>query len=262
MLKEYDEAIIWYFRGIEKDKEYKAPHTNLSDIFDSQGLTDETILMHMRKYKVKDDYFYYYLGLAYYDKKKYDLSIKYYMKSYECAKELQKEIYKLDNSTGITYDELRKDDDAIKYYMKCIEANPKYHSAYYNTAIIYKRQNKTDDAIHWYKKAIEVNPRYSYAYNNLGNIYKTQLKYEEAIKCYKKAVQFLSTYTLALVNMGVCYLKLENYREAFNAMERAKECIATDNNNLSAANKSFMNDALQNFEKEGESWRQNGCISA
>jgi tetratricopeptide (TPR) repeat protein len=72
-----------------------------------------------------------------------------------------------------------------------------------------------------------------YAFNNLGNIYKDLAQYEDAIKCYKQAVEHLSTYTLALVNLGVCYLKIENFREAFNAMERAKECLPTDNNNLS-----------------------------
>jgi tetratricopeptide (TPR) repeat protein len=134
--------------------------------------------------------------------------------------------------------------------------------AYYNAAIVFKRENNLDKAIEWYKKAIEVNPRYSYALNNLGNIYKTRLQYEEAIKCYKQAVEHLSTYTLCLANMGVCYLKLGNYREAFNAMERAKECLPTDNNNLSAGNKGFLTETLAKFEVEGESWRENGCITA
>ena len=208
LLKEFEEAIVWYFRGFERDKEYKASHANLSDIFDDQKFTDEQISAHMLKYKIEDDYFYYYMGLAYYDKKKYDESIKYYMKSYGCAKKLAVDIHKIHNSTGITYDDMRLDDKALEYYKKAIEADPKYHSAYYNMAIVYKRQNKLEDAINWYKKAIEVNPRYSYAYNNLGNIYKTRMNYDEAIKCYKKAVQHLSTYTLAYANMGVCYLKV------------------------------------------------------
>lgn len=58
----------------------------------------------MSKYNICNDYFYYYMGLSYYDKKKYEISIKYYMKAYEHAKELSKEIHKLHNSTGITYD--------------------------------------------------------------------------------------------------------------------------------------------------------------
>ena len=102
-----------------------------------------------------------------------------------------------------------------------------------------------DEAIEWYKKAIAANPRYSYAYNNLGNIYKTQQRFEEAITCYKSAVEHLSTYSLALTNLGVCYLKIGEKREAFNVLERAKECLPTDNNNLSKGNKDFLNKTLK-----------------
>ena len=37
----------------------------------------------MKKYKIYNDYFYYYKGLAHYDKKAYKDSIKCYMKAYE-----------------------------------------------------------------------------------------------------------------------------------------------------------------------------------
>ena len=76
--------MMWYFRGIEKDKEYKAPHANLIDIFTHLKFGDAEITNEMLKYKVYPDYFYYYLGLSYYDKKKYDLAIQYYMKAYGC----------------------------------------------------------------------------------------------------------------------------------------------------------------------------------
>ena len=101
----------------------------------------------MRKRKVEPDYFYYYMGLSYYDKKKYDTSLKYYMKAYDNLDLLAKDIHKLHNSTGITYDEMRNNDQALSYYQKCIAANPKYHSAYYNIAIVYKRMNRTEEAI-------------------------------------------------------------------------------------------------------------------
>lgn len=117
------------------------------------------------------------------------------------------------------------------------------------------------EAKNWYQKAIEANHRYSYAFNNLGNIYKNESNYEEAIKNYKQAIRYNSTYTLALANMGVCYLKIDNFREAFNALERAKECLPTDNNNLNQGNKDFLKDTLANFDREGEAWRQNGCIT-
>lgn len=67
----------------------------------------------MSKYSLYPDYFFYYMGLSYYDKKKYEISIKYYTKAYEAASDLKKEIHKLYNSTGITYDEMRNNDKAL-----------------------------------------------------------------------------------------------------------------------------------------------------
>lgn len=241
----------WYFRAIEKDTEYKAPHANLKDIFEELKYTDQQISAQMQKYKIKPDYFYYYVGLGYHDAKKYEKAIEYFDKSFACMDTLGKVTEKIHNSKGITLDDMRKNAEALQCYNAAIKANPKYHSAYYNAAIIYKREKKLEEAKKWYNMAIEANKRYSYAYNNLANILKDELKYEEAIEHYKNAIKYNSTYTLALTNMAVCYLKIGKYREAFNAMEVAKECLPHDNNNLSAGNKSFLNENIAKFDKEG-----------
>lgn len=76
----------------------------MSDIFDELGYSDERIKSEMAKHNVHSDYYYYYLGLSYYDKRKYDKSLAYYMKAYENLNVLGKDVHKLHNSTGITYD--------------------------------------------------------------------------------------------------------------------------------------------------------------
>lgn len=48
--KEYELAMEWYFKAMEKDKEYKAPHKNISDIFDEKDFTPEQIEQEMAKY--------------------------------------------------------------------------------------------------------------------------------------------------------------------------------------------------------------------
>ena len=258
MLKEYSEALKWYMRACEHDHLYKAAHVNASDIFDKLNYTDEQIIAEMNNYGKLDPFnFYYYLGLAYYDKKKVDISLKWLFK----ALELNSSDYKLFNSMGISYDEKGDYENGEKYYLKCIEANPKYYSAYYNLAILYKKQKKEEKTIEYYRKALEVNPRYSYAYNNLGNIYKNRQEYNKAIECYRGAVANLSTYTLAFANLAVCLLKTEQYQDAFAAFARAKEMLPTDNNNLSDSNKKFLRENLEKFDKEGEKWRKTGSIS-
>lgn len=258
MLKEHEEALKWYMRACEYDHEYKTAHVNASDIFDHFQYSDQQILDTMKSYgKLDPFYFYYYLGLAYYDKKQVDKSISWYFK----ALDINPNDYKVFNSMGISYDEKKDFANGEKYYLKCMEANPKYYSAYYNLAILYKNQDQVDKAIDAYKKALEVNPRYSYAYNNLGNIYKNRQEFNKAIECYKGAVANLSTYTLAFANLAICYLKTNQYQDAFAAFARAKEILPTDNNNLSEANKNFLRENLDLFDKEGEKWRKTGSIS-
>jgi hypothetical protein len=52
-MENYDEAKIWYFKGCEAKCDYKAPHTNLSDIVDKLKTKDEDILIESRKYNIK-----------------------------------------------------------------------------------------------------------------------------------------------------------------------------------------------------------------
>ena len=113
LMKNYEEAIKWYFRGIEKDKDYKAPHANLIDVYKVLKYDDERIANLLKEYKVYPDFYYYYTGLAHYDNKSYDLSIKNYMKAYECADIINKKIFALHNSTGITYDDKRENKLAL-----------------------------------------------------------------------------------------------------------------------------------------------------
>jgi tetratricopeptide (TPR) repeat protein len=61
----------------------------------------------MGKYAKLDTFmFYYYIGLAYYDKDKVDISIKWYKK----AELLNSNNFELMNSLGIAYDEIKRYD--------------------------------------------------------------------------------------------------------------------------------------------------------
>ena len=62
------------------------------------------IIDQMSKYVKLDPFmFYYYIGLAYYDKDKVDTSIKWYKK----AEELNANNFELMNSIDIAYDEIK-----------------------------------------------------------------------------------------------------------------------------------------------------------
>ena len=59
------------------------------DVFEALEYSEEKIVEVMKNHSVfHEDYFYYYLGLGYYDKDKNDRSIKFYLKAKESAKDL------------------------------------------------------------------------------------------------------------------------------------------------------------------------------
>lgn len=90
---------------------------NVSDVFDQLEYTDDQIFAAMKNYPKLDTFiFYYYLGLAYYDKKRNQESLKWY----NLAEQIDGKNFKLMNSIGITYDEMRDFVNGEKYYLKCI----------------------------------------------------------------------------------------------------------------------------------------------
>jgi tetratricopeptide (TPR) repeat protein len=136
MLKKFEEALPWYMRACELEREYnKTAHGSAINIFTTLKYDDNKIFEVMKSYPKLDPFmFYYYLGLAYYDKNKVNEAIKWY----ERAEKINDKNIDLMNSFGISYAEIKKYPQAEEYYLKCIELNPKYHMAYFNLGILYK----------------------------------------------------------------------------------------------------------------------------
>jgi hypothetical protein len=69
----------WCFKACEIDHESLMAHINLRNIFEKLNFYEADILAAMKKYQKLDTFmFYYKLGMAYYDKKQYANSIKWY----------------------------------------------------------------------------------------------------------------------------------------------------------------------------------------
>ncbi len=64
--------------------------TRLHTYFTTLNWTDEQIDEEVKRHKVLVDYFYYSLGIVYYDANKLDESLKYYNKALSIADELKK----------------------------------------------------------------------------------------------------------------------------------------------------------------------------
>lgn len=105
---------------------------------------------------MKEDYFYYYLGMAYYERKKYDEALSSYKKAEECAKEeFQKEISKVYNAIGIVYEDKGDLEQARQYYEKSVQYKNLFFDGLYNMALLlHKKLNKPKESVYWYEQAV------------------------------------------------------------------------------------------------------------
>lgn len=54
-LNEHEDAIVWFFKGIQQEKEYKAYYKNLGDLIDDKNLTEASIEQHLSKSRLAKD---------------------------------------------------------------------------------------------------------------------------------------------------------------------------------------------------------------
>ena len=125
------------------------------------------------------------IGIAYYNTKKYQMSIDSF-----------KEAVKLDNNhieslhnIGLAYEHLNDLENAKHAYEKTLEINPKHMKSYYNLANIYKQSENLDKAIEYYIKTTELEPDLATAWFFLGSTYFDKKNYNSAIEHLEKAIR-------------------------------------------------------------------------
>ena len=141
------------------------------------------------------------------------------------------------NILGMAAYEKKKFDYAIRSYKKAISINPKYAHAYNNLGIVFTTQGRLDNAIEVYKKAILNQYDNPLFHNNLGAVLSEQGKNKEAIEACKKAILFKENYSEAYNNLGAILRDEGEIAEAIDACKKAilfKEDYVDAYNNLGA----------------------------
>ncbi len=126
-----------------------------------------------------------FLGVIYYQLKKYDSAIEFIKK----AVLLEPKYVDAHNNLGLVLQETGQLDEAIIYYQRAIHVNPSFAPAYYNLGFALYQQSKLNEAIKNYISALTLKPDFIEAYVNLGNIFRDLGKLEEAEKCYRCVLQ-------------------------------------------------------------------------
>jgi protein O-GlcNAc transferase len=150
-----------------------------------------------------------FIGVIYYQLKKYDAAIKYIKKALQFGPDYV-DAY---NNLGSILLEIGRLDEAVDCFKKAIELHPDFDRAYYNLGAALKEQWRIDDAMSCYRRAIQLNPHLVEAYNNLGLALQDQGNVEKAEEYYRCALEMRPDFTLCFSNL----LILMNYNSRHDA---------------------------------------------
>jgi tetratricopeptide (TPR) repeat protein len=180
-----EEAIRITERAIATNRTIASFHSNLCDMYRSQGSLDKAILAGKRALELKNDY----------------------------PQAL--------NNLGIAYFEQKNYEEAEACYRQALGFQEDFAEAHNNLGNALRAQKKSEPALDCYKRALELKPNYSEAYNNMGGALRDLKKPEEALDAYNKAIALRQNYQEAYNNMALVLVDLKRQDDALNILSRA-----------------------------------------
>lgn len=184
-LKEYDEAIPYFEKAIERSPSWVMAYNNLATIF--------------------------------YAKKDYDTAEAYSL----VAIELDSTLGYPYRTLGQVYYRKKDYEKAEESYLNAIKLNPDYAPNYFNLALNYKRRKNLKKTEECYLKAIELNPKYLKALNNLSLLYISQEEYKEAEEMAKRSISVDPSYYQGYLTLSSTYTNRKSYKESESVLKKA-----------------------------------------
>tara|TARA_B100000131_G_C18118607_1_gene612069 strand:- start:1512 stop:3581 length:2070 start_codon:yes stop_codon:yes gene_type:complete len=179
------------------------------------------------------------LGIIFFQKKKYKLSIEYIEK----AIKINPDSAEANNNLGIVLKENKLFELSLESFKNAINIDPKYVDAYNNIGIVYRELNKHEKAIDSWKKILKIKPNYIHSYNNIGNIFLEKKNPKLAIDNYNIAISLNKNFFEAYFNKGNAFQELnlheqaiKNYNEAIKIKSNYAEAYYSKGNSLREMN--------------------------
>lgn len=157
-------------------------------------------------------------GVAYLQRKDYDLAIKEFNKAIRVNPNLAC-VY---GNRGNAYREKGDFNRGISDFDAVLRINSKDVLAYYNRGLTYHKKGELEQAISDYNKALELNPKLIEAYGNRANAYQEKGDLDSAISDLTKAIELTPGNTIFYYSAGarVKAVKAENPYCAINYYNR------------------------------------------
>lgn len=167
-----------------------------------------TELTEAEKYDSTNPELYNYLGMAYYNKKKFDIAEKKYL----TALGLNPKYSDARNNLGVDYLSMQRWDDAISQFTQVCDDifYQNQAAAHINLGLAHMGKGDYPKALSIFRTIVAEYPRDPRGRLNLGKVYFALEKYDLAIGEYKRALELNGDYALAHYNLGLVYLKTQN----------------------------------------------------
>lgn len=182
-------------------------------------------LSEAEKLNTKDPYTYFDLGIFYFNKEKYDLSIENYKK---CLK-LKPDFASVRNNLGISYMARGDYDTAIGYFTELIDnffyATPHYPLANLGKAYFLKKEYPKAET--YFRQALEIDSQFVFALHWLGKTYIELGNPFKAIENLEKAIRLTPTVPDIYFDLGEAYAMASEKAKAVHAYKKVIE-IAPD----------------------------------
>lgn len=265
-LKDYNEALIYYKKAIEKSNNVQVYNENLAGAY--QGIAE--LLQTQQDFAGAEENFilaahtnnnegnrWNILGNFYFGLQRWEAAIENYLKAIEMKKdpvfiencglayermgqlESAEKYYlmasefdlvtgKVFNRLGVFYHERKDYEKAFHYYLKALERQPDEPLYLENIAIAYSVTGNDNAAVTNYLKVLEFQPGNSRVMNSLGVAFYNQEQYEPAIEYYRKAVKIENSNYTYLKNLGLALRMTYRYDESLKFYNKALEINSDD----------------------------------
>lgn len=219
------EAVKLLHDIIQTRKDFTDAYSDLSRIYESQGLQEDALAIMETGYKNNPENYGVLLdyGILMVKKGLIDKGIEF----------LHKAIGKIETDPvawthlGIAYTAKGEFQKALEYYEKALDLDSTNALIYDNLGFlhfsIYLKTGKIEDnsrAMENFQKAIELDPLLASAYNGLGGAYKASGQLDNAISAWEKSLELEPDYGFPLYNLGIAQLQKGNKSRALKYFER------------------------------------------
>ena len=210
---------------IEERKDFWKAYERLVHIYKSRGLIEDALKImedgytyNPQNFVIVSDY-----GILLVEEKRLDKGIEV-LKHALSLYDLDPGVW---NYLGVAHWEKGKYQESLDYYNKALSLDSRDAIILNNVGSLYlsmflrtKKTADLDQAVEYFKKAIERDPGFASAYNGLGGAYRIMGKIDEAIRNWEKSLEFNPDYDFSLYNLGLAHLEKGNKPRALECFQK------------------------------------------